>query len=471
MFIPSNPLTSPRLWRNFLPALLSFCLFLPQFSHANEDLLEIGVAKTDITPGYPIRLGGYAVRKAESEGIDQRLWAKALAIGSDDAGVSVFLTVDSIGVPADVTEAVYTELAATVPLQRENFVVASSHTHSAPLLRNVLPLLFGEDIPAEHQERIDRYTDELIEQLQEVAFAALADRRAATLSRGEGQATFAANRRTPGGPVDHALPVLAVHSPEGSLRAVLANYACHCTTISPDINKHHGDWAGHAQEFIEEDHPGSIAMISIGAGADSNPEPRREAGLAQQHGREIADEVRHLLDGSLTPITQAPDGRIESVELSFDTLPTREEFEARASERTYVGYHARKNLERIDRGETLPISLPYEVQAWHFGDELAMVFLPGEVVVDYALRLKEEFDRLWVTAYANDVPAYIPSERVLAEGGYEAEGSMFFYDKPTRFAPGLEDIVIDAVYKTVPETFLSESRNDPPPVSPGDSRD
>ena len=55
-----------------------------------------------------------------------------------------------------------------------------------------------------------------------------------------------------------------------------------------------------------------------------------------------------------------------------------------------MGYHARKNLSRLDRGEKLPSELPYSVEAWAFGDDLAMLFLPCEVVVDYSLRLKRE---------------------------------------------------------------------------------
>jgi hypothetical protein len=67
-------------------------------------------------------------------------------------------------------------------------------------------------------------------------------------------------------------------------------------------------------------------------------------------------------------------------------------------------------------------------------------------VIDYALRLKEELDgdRLWVTAYANDVPCYIPSKRILDEGGYEADSSMISYARPTRFAPSVEDRIIAA---------------------------
>ena len=42
-------------------------------------------------------------------------------------------------------------------------------------------------------------------------------------------------------------------------------------------------------------------------------------------------------------------------------------------------------LAQLDRGETFPAEIDYSVTTWTFGDDLAMVFLPGEVVVDYAL--------------------------------------------------------------------------------------
>src|SRR5204862_6523552 len=108
------------------------------------------------------------------------------------------------------------------------------------------------------------------------------------------------------------------------------------------------------------------------------------------------------------------------------------------------GYHAKKNLARLDHGETLPKTLSYYVQTWNFGDDLAMVFLSGEVVVAYALRLKQEFDpsRLWVTAYANYVPCYIPSRRILNEGGYEAESSLWYYDRPARLASEVEELIV-----------------------------
>ena len=70
--------------------------------------------------------------------------------------------------------------------------------------------------------------------------------------------------------------------------------------------------------------------------------------------------------------------------------------------------------------------------------------LGGEVVVDYSLRLKREFpgENLTVAGYSNDVMCYIPSLRVLHEGGYEVVDSMVFYGQPGPLAENVEDIVI-----------------------------
>ncbi len=84
-----------------------------------------------------------------------------------------------------------------------------------------------------------------------------------------------------------------------------------------------------------------------------------------------------------------------------------------------------------------------------------MVFLPGEVVVDYATKVKQLFDssRVWVHAYSNDSPCYIPSERILQEGGYEGGGAMVYYDVPVPFVPGLESKILASVQSLLPEAF------------------
>jgi hypothetical protein len=423
-------------------------------------MLRVGVAQLDITPDYPVRLSGFGFRRAESEGITHRIYAKALAIADDKEGPAVLITADNLCVPDEITAEIARRLKKKMHLKRERLAITATHTHTAPMLKNVCPTLFGVPIPAEHQQNIDRYTSDFINALENVALAAFKDIRPARLSWGTGSVNFAANRRTKNGPVDHDLPILAVHDPEGKLRAVYFSYACHCVTLSD--NKISGDWAGFAQARVQELFPGTIALASVGCGADSNPSSGvtgDKAEICATQGDEVAQEIKRLLSGELKPITSNPATRYTRLDLPLDTPRTRAEWETRAQMQDAIGYHARVNLERLDRGESLPTKINYPIQTWIFGDALALVFLPGETVVDYSLRLKREFDpsHLWVNGYSNDARCYIPSERVLQEGGYEGGDAMIYYDFPQRFAPGLEDKIIKTVAGQIPASFKSQN--------------
>ena len=418
--------------------------------------LRVGVARIDITPDYAVRLSGFGFRRAESEGVTQRIWAKAIAFADEQNGPAILITTDNLGVPDEITEQVAKRLAQPIGLRRERLTITASHTHTAPMLHGVAPTLFGMAIPDEHQTNIDRYTREFIDALEKVALAAVKAIRPAKVEWGIGRVGFAKNRRTPGGPVDHDLPLLVVRGEDGMLRAVWFSYACHCVTLSD--NKLSGDWAGFAQSEIERDFPDAIALMSTGCGADANPESGvagDKANVATAQGRQLADEVKRMLETKLTPITAAPAMKLARIDLAFDTPRTRAEWEERVTKGGAIGHHARVNLARLDRGETLPTKISYPIQSWLFGEQLAAVFLPGEVVVDYSLRLKREFDRtrLAIIAYANDAPCYIPSERVLKEGGYEGADAMIYYDRPNKFAPGVEQQIIDVVHEQLPASY------------------
>ena len=418
-------------------------------------MAPVGAASVDITPDYPVRLSGYGSRRDVHKGVAQRIHAKALAIGADADGPAVLVTVDNCGVPAAIREEVVRRLASKTKVRDERFAICSSHTHCAPMLVGVLPNLFSMDIPAEHMPAIERYTRELTDRIEEAALAALADRTPASLAWNVGRVRFAANRRSfPIKPVDHDLPVLRVAGADGKVRAILASYACHCTTLA--LDEIHGDWAGCAQEALQREFPGAIALTAIGCGADQNPNPRRTMELVKKYGEDLAAEAKRLVLGEMKPVEPKLDCQARLIELAFDRLPSREEWEKlAAAPAASISYHAKKNLARLDRGERIPTHLPYLVQRWSFGDSLAMLFLPGEVTVDYSLRIKREFDarRMWVNAYSNDVPCYIPSRRVLDEGGYEGAGAMVYYDRPARFAPDVEERIMTAASALMPEAF------------------
>src|SRR4051794_1678688 len=105
----------------------------------DELLMQVGVARIDITPDYPIRLSGYGARRTNSEGVAQKIFAKALAFGSDKEDASILFTVDNCGVPGSVTDEVAARLKKRTGIPRERIALCSSHTHSAPMLTGVLP--------------------------------------------------------------------------------------------------------------------------------------------------------------------------------------------------------------------------------------------------------------------------------------------------------------------------------------------
>ena len=432
-------------------------LLAPAIGMAVEgSLWSVGVARVDATPATPIRLSGFAFRKEESAGVRQKLWAKGLAIGTAEGDPVVIVTLDAMAISDELVQQIVARIREQHSIPATHIAVTVTHSHTAPMLTGVCPTLFGAPIPDEHQAHIDQYTRIVVERAAQAGVLALQQRQPATLEWGRARVGFARNRRTSQGPVDHDLPVLIVKTPEGTITAVYTSYACHCVTLSD--NRVSGDWAGYAQEHLERLFPNAVALVSVGCGADSNPSSGvtgDKGEVASAQGLEIAEAARRLADGPLSPVTGPIRVHHERLALPYDTLPTRSEWEQRGQRQDAVGYHARYQLAKLDRGEGLPTELSYPVQTISFGDSLAMVFLSGEVVVDYALRLKRELDasRLWTNGYSNGVPGYIPSERIWKEGGYEGGDAMIYFDRPVRFAQGLEQPIIDAVHRGLVPAF------------------
>jgi len=415
---------------------------------------KAGTARVDITPKEPIWLAGYGARTKPSEGVLQNIHAKALALQHDNDPPAVLVTSDLLGFTRAMSATVALEAEKKYGLTRARLVLNASHTHSAPvtgqLLRPAYPL---DDAQA---AIVRRYTDTLIAQVVDLIGAALRNLAPAQLAFDQGFAGFAVNRRRAvmgrhlPGPVDHDVPVLTVRTNDGKLAAVVFGYACHATVLSDYLIN--GDWPGFAQEALEKEHPGSTALFVAGCGADSNPLPRRSVDLARRYGQTLAAAVEEILLRKQKPLTGPLTALLEHVDVPFQKPPTREELEQRLSDSDASRRrHARHLLDQIQREGRLPDRYPYPVQVWQLGGDLTFLALAGEVVADYSLRFKQQFgwNTTWVAGYSNDVFAYIPSLRVLREGGYEGGGAMIGYGQPGPFGAAVEEIIAEKVEELV----------------------
>lgn len=409
-----------------------------------------GVAKVDITPKGPVWLSGYAARTKPSEGVTQKLWAKALALEDGKRGRVVIVTTDLIGLPRSVSDTIAARVAKQYGLDRSRLLMNSSHTHSGPVVRpNLMTMYF---LDRGQTDAVEGYAQKLVDDMVSVVGAAIADLAPAKLSVAHGQATFAHNRRNYNrperggpGPVDPDVPVIAVRSMDGKLRATLFGYACHNTTLGGDRFQVSGDYAGYAQAELESMQPGSVALFMLLCGGDQNPNPRGTPELAHKHGRTLATEVNRVLAANMKPLKPELKTSLMNIELPF-APHTREQFLAESKDKDkFKVSRAQKMLRDYD--ESRPIkSVQYPVQAIRLAKDLSIVALGGEVVVGYALRAKQEFaGDLIVAGYSNDVMCYIPTLKVLKEGGYEGRDSMIYYGMPGPFTEDVEETIFKAI--------------------------
>lgn len=415
-----------------------------------------GVAKVLITPHESIWMAGFGFRNKPSEGVRQDIFVRALALRDETAKISVLVTLDLSSIDYGMAEELAAQCRQRYGITRDRLALNISHTHSGPVA-GLKPLpLYG--LSGAQKEIVDRYTAGLMRTTVDAVGAAVQNLSPATLHFEQGLAGIAVNRRRVGrrslpGPVDHDVPTLAVRDPAGRLRAIVVGYACHATTLNDYLIGN--DWPGYALETLEKAHAGVTALFVQGCGADANALPRAGEDLSRKRGEILAAAVEQVLNAKMKPLTGPLRTAFERVDLPFHNLLTREELQTRLEDTVpAIRNCARYLLGVLDRDGKFPDRYPYPVQVWQFGKGLKLIALGGEVVADYALRLKGRhgFDDTWVAGYSNDVPAYIPSRRVLEEGGYEGGDAMIYFGHAGRFGRAVEEIIVEKVNDLVTAT-------------------
>lgn len=402
--------------------------------------LKAGVSRVDITPALPMWMTGYAGRDTPATGIIHPIWAKALALEEDPNSRIIIVTTDLLGLSHEVSENVFNRIREKYGIRRSQLLLNSSHTHSGPMIWPCLDVIY--DFAAADQRLVSAYSEQLTDNLVKVIEAAIADLSPAFLFSGHGQVDFAINRRNaihPNGPVDHDVPVLKVTGPEGRLRAVLFGYACHNTTLVSDNTLINGDYAGFAQIEIEKNNPGATALFLMGCAGDQNPEPRGTEAYARQHGQTLGREVQRVLAGPLKAVNAPIRTDYSRVFLAYRP------FDLKACEKDITGTNkflqrrAKLMIEAYNKGWSVD-KLAYPIQAVRFNKDFTILGLSDEVVVDYSMAMKREYagENLYVAGYCSEVTCYIPSRRVLHEGGYEPDESMIYYGMPGPFADDVE---------------------------------
>ena len=434
-------------------AVTSLTLLMP-LTPAVAAEWQAGFASVSITPTMPVPMAGYASRDRPSDGVAADLFAKVLVLSDTSGQRAVWITTDLIGLRGAVTEEVFQRVMQRTGLKRHQLLINSSHTHTGPAIADSDSSAYA--IRDEAVANMRAYRQMLQDRIAGAVEKALSHMEPVELSYGSGIVPFVMNRReftrdrgvilgvNARGPADRTMPLLKVTSPDGKLRAVLFGAAVHNTTLTGDEYRITGDYAGFAQEFVQKQLPGVQAMFVLGFAGDANPYPRGTLELARQHGETLGREVLRVLDTKLVPVRGPLNLQFDYVDLPLADATNRAAIEKMTARGvpSWRSWTATRLLEMIDKGQKPPTHYRAPVAVWQFGGDLTLVALSGEVVSDYVDLVERALGRtgLWLSAYNNDVFGYLPSARVLADGGYETRGVV--HGGLGFFSPAAQDVLV-----------------------------
>jgi len=433
---------------------LLFFITQLQAVNDNEDnyTWRIGTARTVITPNKPTWMAGYASRTSPSEGKLHDLWAKALLLEDARGNRSLLITMDIVAVSKDFSDEVRSLINRKYKLDNSQIILSCSHTHTGPVVSRALQNIYP--MTEQDWKVVDKYTEQLKEKLVVLVGQAMKNLQPAHIYTQNGITRFQVNRRnnrensiTPTtdlkGPNDYAVPVIKIESPDKQLLAVIFGYACHPTTLS--INMFSGDYAGFAQLELEKRYPGVTAMFFQGAGADQNPLPRRTVPLAIQYGKQLAATVERVLSEEMPQQESNLITKYSEIDLLFDKPLPIEELQVIAKGIDYEARWAKGIISELKTKGHLIKSYPFPVGYWQIGQQKLFI-LGGESVIAYSVKLKQTYgEQIFVMSYANDVMAYIPSEVILKEGGYEGDTSHRVYGLPSKWSKSIESKIIQGI--------------------------
>jgi neutral ceramidase len=375
--------------------------------------------KVDITPQNSQWLMGYQARK--STGVHDKIYHRVLAM---ESGAIPFVLVAS-----DLclfSPGFYDEVAREVEREagfgRTQFWWTVTHTHAAPEVGppGMYKALLGRSDHEWDRDYAALVKDTLIRAVKE----ARGKLEPARIAFGEGIAMANINRRArdvdgtislglnPDGPVDRQIGLMRLERPDGSLIALVANYAMHGTVMSGQNLQISGDGPGTVTAYLEQKLDAPVLYVN---GAAGNIAPIYSVYADSRSGH--LSQFRVLLGDRILAALRAmepgtADVTISSNEKLVDT--PRKEGLIWPEELSSYSAEAGRPMVRLPV-RFLRIN---DTVIWAAGVELFC-----EIAL--AARRESPFAHTFYFGYTNGWFGYLPTAAAFAEGGYEPRTSPF----------------------------------------------
>ncbi len=399
-----------------------------------ESYYNIGLAEADVTPPVGIKLAGFVALTEPSTDIELPLKATALYLEDTSGESFLLLSVEWISF-AEKSHPVKERISEATGIPKNNIILCVTHTHAGPVFRVRDEVVKGPIDP--------EYFNWAMQQLVDCAQKSISTKEPSYVYFAMTQFPLAISRRqidpsgmaswgpNPDAWVDETLSALSFRRVEdGSLKGIFFSYACHPT--SRQTLKIGGDYVGYTFQRLKEHFPEVPTGFLQGFAGDVKPFFVSEDGKSfrQADSGEI-DEVAISMANSIKYLVESSDPlQVEGpLSVKFDQIhlplirPSRELHQHFRESDLAVSNKWAEHNPYLGEEAPEPAPLPFEVQTATLGTSLAMVFLSGEINVDYSKKIRSlsrgRFSAVIPVGYANRLIAYIPVAEQIPQGGYE----------------------------------------------------
>ncbi len=412
--------------------------------------LRIDTVKFDITPEYPVSLLGYFNERL-STGVLDPLYCRIAALESADKRL-LFIQIDSCLIPTEDAEALRERLSQTTAFKKEEILICTSHTHTAPALTDFF-----------EAKRETPYCEKLLTAIVEKT-TALHPELACTVKVAKSSAEgLSANRRwimsdgmvqtnppkgstqrvRPEGPVDPEIQIIGFYKPDGLPAAFFVNISNHTDTVGGnDIS---ADWPGAMERYLDEwlgsETPifpfiapqGNINHFDFDSTRNQTCY-RETLRIGKAYAREVIRALSSIKEVNGFPLSanlrylDIPPREVHQEELNHAKVVVRDETAQKNRGQLTAKELAEGNprVKQLFAEELLrfyrnrPPAYRVPLQLIRIGS-ISFCAIPGEPFVEIGLKLKSlgGSNPIIPVTLSNGYFGYIPLEECFSRGGYE----------------------------------------------------
>lgn len=425
--------------------------------------LFMGVAKRDITPEHPVPLAGFKSRTGNYEDVARRLYLKVWLFGNNagfGGGREHFVALvqaDIVWWGPERAAALKSKVADKWGISAERIMLHASHTHSGPQTSQAFSPLIGTMDAA--------YVAFLEEELLAAFGRAIDNMVPVRAEKGTGSCAIGIYRRklvdgkiemapNPEGPVDQEVQIIRFTDTDDRVKGVWVHYTCHPTTT--DASRVSSEFPGVAMEMVEAALGGdAVASYLQGCCADIRPALIHDGSFFKGGDEEVAElgstlgaEVLRIMGLPMAQLAACPvQASSAVVPLAYRRIPDLANLHAEDVPDEEAVYWREAAAGKLQRGET---EANLELSRIDIADNLTLLGMNGEISIAYGMYVKQLSEGgALPLAYSNGMIGYVPTAVQLQEGGYEADGSIYYFgllsqladDTEARIRRGLSDML------------------------------